>query len=119
MFFPLGIELSEINDQWHEYLKKTYFPEISNKEKLTDFSRRLTNHKKLENNYNIAPAISPDGSKIAIYSNKSGNMGLYLLSIETGVFSVKGLLVVLQLIIKRNNINFFIIFFRSFQRLNY
>ena len=82
----LGMKLSEINDQWHDYLKQTYFPEISDKQKLTDFSRQLTDHKKLGNSYNIAPVISPDGSKIAIYSNKSGNMALYLISSETGEF---------------------------------
>jgi Tol biopolymer transport system component len=85
----LGMKLSEINRQWHEYLKKTYFPEITEKQKLTEFSRQLTNHKKLGNGYNIAPAISPDGSKIAIYSNKSGNMALYLISTETGEFLKK------------------------------
>ena len=82
----LGMKLNEINEQWHDYLKENYFPEISNKQKLTDIARQLTDHKKLGNGYNIAPVISPDGSKIAIYSNKSGNMALYLISSETGKF---------------------------------
>jgi len=85
----LGMKLSEINEQWHDYLKKKYFPEITDKQKLTEFSRQLTDHKKLGNGYNIAPVISPDGSKIAIYSNKSGNMALYLISAETGKFLEK------------------------------
>lgn len=86
VFEALGMKLSEINLQWHEYLKKTYFPEISGKSNLYEFSRRLTNNKDLGNNYNIAPAISPDGSKIAIYSNKNGNMALYIISPQTGKF---------------------------------
>ena len=36
---------------------------IIGKQKLTEFSRQLTDHNKLGNGYNIAPAISPDGSK--------------------------------------------------------
>ena len=89
VFEALGMKLSEINQQWHDYLKKTYFPEITNKQKISEFSRRLTNHKKMGNSYNIAPAISPDGSKIAIYSNKNGSMALYIISAETGEFIEK------------------------------
>ena len=89
VFEALGMNLSEINTQWHDYIKKTYFPEITNKKKLSEFSRRLTNNKKLNNSYNIAPVISPDGSKVAIYSNKNGNMALYIISAETGKFLEK------------------------------
>ena len=45
---------------------------------------QLTNHEKWRNTYNVAPAISPDGSRIAILSNKSGSMALYMLSALDG-----------------------------------
>ena len=40
----------------------------------------------LYNNYNIAPAPSPDGIEIAMYSNKNGEMGIYIISMIDGKF---------------------------------
>ena len=85
----LGIDLKKLEKQWHKYLKKEYWPDVSNRENIPDFARQLTNHEELQNTYNVAPAISPDGSKIAIFSNKSGPMALYLISTEDGRFIKK------------------------------
>ncbi len=82
----LGIDIEELTEQWQEYIKKEYWPDVSGRQNLDEFSRMLTDHEELENSYNIAPAISPDGSQIAIFSNKSGTMGLYLISAEDGRF---------------------------------
>jgi len=43
----------------------------------------------LNNNYNFGPSVSPDGSKIAIYSNKSGGMSIYIISVDDGEFLSK------------------------------
>ena len=80
----LGIDFETLNKQWHEYLKSSYWPQISQFDKLDNISRQLTNHEKWGNSYNIAPSISPDGSKIALLSNKTGNMSIYLVSPEDG-----------------------------------
>lgn len=82
----LGIEMEELSEQWQSYLKKEYWPDVSGRQNLEEFSRQLTNHEELENSYNIAPALSPDGSQIAVFSNKSGTMGIYLISAEDGRF---------------------------------
>ena len=82
----LGVNLEQLTEQWHTYLKKEYWPEINKRENLESFSRRLTNNKKLKNTYNISPSLSPDGSQIPIISNKSGTMGIYLISAEDGRF---------------------------------
>ena len=50
-----------LTKQWHKYLKKEYWPDIDGRDEIEDISIRLTDHKK-KNYYNIAPAISPDGS---------------------------------------------------------
>ena len=39
------------------------------RDRLKDIAHPVTDHEKLENVYNIAPAISPDGSKLAIMRN--------------------------------------------------
>lgn len=85
----LGIDIKKLEKQWHKYLKKEYWPDITNRKNLPDIARQLTNHMELNNSYNIAPAISPDGSRIAIYSNKSGPMAIYLISSEDGSFIKK------------------------------
>ena len=38
------------------------------------------------NSYNIAPSPSPDGVEIAMYSNKNGEMGIYIISMIDGKF---------------------------------
>ncbi|MDP6133256.1 MAG: hypothetical protein QF856_01530 [Candidatus Marinimicrobia bacterium] len=82
----LGVDLKKLNEQWHQYLKEQYWPDVANRVNIPNFARQLTNHEKLENTYNVAPAISPDGSRIAIFSNKSGPMAIYLISAEDGRF---------------------------------
>ena len=80
----LGVGYKELNEQWHEYLKHQYWPEIALREDLNDVARQLTNHEKWGNTYNVAPSISPNGNQIAILSNKSGTMAYYLISAEDG-----------------------------------
>ncbi len=82
----LGIDIEELSDQWHGYLKKQYWPDVEGRDNLKDIARKLTDHKKLENTYNIAPAMSPDGRQIAIISNKDGPMAIYLIATEDGRF---------------------------------
>ncbi len=59
---------------------------MAGRDNLPDIADRLTDHEELENSYNIAPAISPDGSQVAIISNKSGSFGIYLISAADGKF---------------------------------
>jgi len=80
----LGVNFKELNSQWHEFLKREYWPDITKRSNLPDIARQLTDHEKWGNTYNVAPAISPDGSRIAILSNKSGPMALYMLSASDG-----------------------------------
>ena len=76
----------ELSNQWHEFLKKQYWPDIVNRDNIKDISRQITDHIKLQNNYNIGPSVSPDGTKIALYSNKDGGMSIYTVSLLTGEF---------------------------------
>ncbi|MBT5537454.1 MAG: BamA/TamA family outer membrane protein [Candidatus Marinimicrobia bacterium] len=85
----LGVDIDELTEQWHKYLKKQYWPDIEGRESLQDIARKLTDHEKLGNTYNISPALSPDGKQMAIISNKDGQMAIYLLATEDGVFIKK------------------------------
>ena len=38
----LGIDFEKLTENWHDYLKKEYWGDINKREKLTDFSEKLT-----------------------------------------------------------------------------
>jgi len=82
----IGINLEELNNQWQKYLKKEYWPDVEYRDDVRDISRQLTNHIDLYNNYNIAPSPSPNGFEVAMYSNKNGEMGIYIISMIDGKF---------------------------------
>ena len=82
----LGVDIKRLTEQWHTYLKKEYWPDINKRESIENFARKLTDNEKLNNTYNIAPSLSPDGSRIALISNKDGSMGIFLMSSEDGRF---------------------------------
>ena len=82
----IGVNIKELTKQWHKYLKKEYWPDIDDREDIQDIARQITFHEDLNNNYNIAPSPSPDGKKIAMYSNINGEMGIYIISIIDGKF---------------------------------
>ena len=90
----IGIDLNELSKQWQQYLKKEYWPDIELRDNINDIARQVTDHIELMNSYNIAPSPSPDGVEIAMYSNKNGEMGIYIISMIDGKF--------LQRIIKGN-----------------
>ena len=57
---------------------------MAGREEVGDIAKQLTDHKEEENFYNISPAISPDGSKIAILSDRSGYADILLIDALDG-----------------------------------
>lgn len=80
----LGMDFEELTEQWHKYIKKEYWPDIAGRDEIEDVGKALTDHKKKRNYYNISPTISPDGSKIAVISDRSGYMDVYLINAING-----------------------------------
>ena len=75
----ISIDMEELNIQWHRHLKKEYWGDILNDD-IKDISTQLTDHTKLNNHYNIAPSISPNGNEIALFSDRDGIMNLILIN---------------------------------------
>ena len=75
----IGMNLSEIEEGWHKYLKENYYSDINDREYFNDFSTSLLNLKEMNANYNVAPSLSPDGKKLAFYSNDNGIMSLCIM----------------------------------------
>ena len=80
----LNIDINELSSQWHRYIKKRYWPDIESREDVRDIGRQLTDHIELYNTYNVGSNVSPDGSSVAMYSNQSGVMSIYIISLENG-----------------------------------
>ena len=85
----ISVDIEELNKQWHKYLKKEYWSDINNKKEVQDFSNQLTNHEKLNNHYNVAPSISPNGNEIAFFADRDGIMNLFLINSLDGTMIKK------------------------------
>jgi Tol biopolymer transport system component len=80
----LGIDLEELSEEWMEDVRKTYLPKIAEHDKLKDFSKQLTHHGKDLSSFNLSPAISPSGDRIAYICNKDLYADIYLSSTSDG-----------------------------------
>jgi Tol biopolymer transport system component len=83
----LGKNTEELSREWITELKKKYWPQIAEHDEYDKSSDRLLDHKKDRSGYNLAPAISPSGDKIAYFSDKNSfgqNMQILLMSAIDG-----------------------------------
>lgn len=80
----LGMDFKDLSKQWEKHLKKEYWPDVAGRDELEDFAHRITNHEELKNYFNISPSLSPDGSKIALISDRGGYSDIYILSAIDG-----------------------------------
>jgi Tol biopolymer transport system component len=86
----IGIDFEELNERWLKDLKKEYWPDIANYTDPDEFAKRLTNNKKDGYGfYNVSPAISPRGDKIAFLSDKDIYLDLYLMNTVDGKITKK------------------------------
>ncbi|TET23777.1 MAG: hypothetical protein E3J78_02010 [Candidatus Cloacimonadota bacterium] len=80
----LGLSTEQLNREWTKSLKKKYWPLIDKKDELEVIARKLTDHRKAQNAYNVSPSISPDGTKVAFISNKAQYFELLIMSTLDG-----------------------------------
>ena len=80
----LGMNYEDLTTKWHKYLKKEYWSDVKNRDPLEDMSEKLTDHKKANNFYNISPALSPDGSMVAVLTDQNGYFDIHILDAITG-----------------------------------
>lgn len=80
----IGLNLSQLSKDWHEYNRQQYYPEVAERQALSTFSKRVTNHLEDGSSYNTSPVISPDGDMVAFISNRTGYFDVVLASTVTG-----------------------------------
>ncbi len=76
----IGINLEELNEKWKKDVKRNFWPEIASRKDPDEFAKRLTDNKKLGGFYNISPAISPQGDKIAFISDRNIYSDVYIMN---------------------------------------
>ncbi len=84
-----GKTLEDIVDEWLNFLKRRYLPDIALMDDINSFARKLTEHTNTGNIYNMAPAISPDGKYIAYFSDEDLYSSIYLISTEKETYKKK------------------------------
>ena len=78
------MDYDELTEQWHKYIKKEFFPDVAGRDEVNDIAKKLTDHKKKRNVYNVSPSISPDGGRIAYLTNNMSYFDIDLIDAVTG-----------------------------------
>ncbi len=80
----LGVSIDKFDEQWRTWLRKTYWPTVAVKESPELFARRLTDHRRDASSLNTSPAVSPQGDRIAYFSDRKQYTDIYLMSALDG-----------------------------------
>ncbi|MFN8588046.1 MAG: BamA/TamA family outer membrane protein [Candidatus Eisenbacteria bacterium] len=79
-----GMSVEKFDEQWRLWLRKTYWPTVANREHPEVYGKRLTDHRRDQSNINISPAISPQGDRIAYFSDRKQYTDIYVMSAYDG-----------------------------------
>ena len=80
----LGIDTEKLSEEWHLWLKRCYWNDINLRETPEEVAVKLTDRKTIRSFYNLAPAISPQGDKIAFLTDRRTYTDIYLMSAIDG-----------------------------------
>ncbi len=79
----LGLNINDFSDRWQEWLRKRYWPEITERESLREISTHITK-RDIAGSYNTSPAISPQGDRIALITNRRGYFDVIVINSVDG-----------------------------------
>ncbi len=79
-----GVELKELGDIWLRQLRTLYWPELEKRQDGKWVGRQLTNHQEDASSFNLQPALSPDGTQIAFFSDRDVHTSVHLMDVKTG-----------------------------------
>ncbi len=81
----IGITEEELWEEFSLEMKRRYWPELARRKNVDEISKALTNHREDPSNFNGNPIFSPKGDRLAIFSDRSDYIEIYLISIIDGV----------------------------------
>ena len=79
-----GMSTRRFDEQWRDMLRKRYWPTVAHLDHPEQFARRLTDHRRDESVLNFWPSISPDGDRIAYFSDRRQYNDVYVMSAFDG-----------------------------------
>jgi Tol biopolymer transport system component len=80
----IGLDTKGLSEEWMKSLRKEYWPEIASRSEPKDFAKQLTDHTKDGSYINERPAFSPQGDRLAIFSDRSDYTEVYIISAIDG-----------------------------------
>jgi Tol biopolymer transport system component len=80
-----GQSPGRFDDQWREEtLRKRYWPTLAKLDHPDAFAKRLTDHRRDESALNWWPSVSPQGDRVAYFSDRKQYTDVYLMSAYDG-----------------------------------
>ena len=79
----LGLNIEEISDRWKEFYRQRYLPEVADRQTLSSAATQITTRAR-SGSYNTSPAISPNGDRIAMITNRRGIFDVVIVDANTG-----------------------------------
>jgi hypothetical protein len=79
-----GMSPRRFDEQWREHLRKKYWPTLAKLDHPEKFARRLTDHRRDESVLNFWPSVSPQGDRIAYFSDRRQYNDVYIMSAFDG-----------------------------------
>ncbi len=79
-----GMSARRFDEQWREQLRKKYWPMVAELDHPDKFARRLTDHRRDESVLNFWPSVSPQGDRIAYFSDRRQYNDVYIMSAFDG-----------------------------------
>jgi hypothetical protein len=81
----LNMSLDDISDDWQTSIRRTYLPLLTTEKETREVATPLITQKRKGGRYNLAPSISPDGTRMTFLSSLSNfDVQLYLADAHTG-----------------------------------
>lgn len=77
------VSLRDLGEEWIRELRWAYWPELGKREHGSKAGRKLTHAGEDGSYWNMQPSVSPDGSKIAWFSDRGTRQGLYVGEVES------------------------------------
>lgn len=78
----LNRSLDELSQDWLEAVRLTYMPQVVRYPTAEESTRRLTRHHEEDAQVNLAPALSPDGRRVAFISDRDYFNDIYVADLD-------------------------------------
>ncbi|MFH2035338.1 MAG: BamA/TamA family outer membrane protein [Candidatus Zixiibacteriota bacterium] len=80
----IGITEKELWEDFSKEMKRRYWPEIARRLEVEEAAKNLTDHTKDPSFFNSKPIFSPKGDRLAIFSDRTDYIEIYIISAIDG-----------------------------------